>query len=291
MSTEVANIETGEIIPITSEAERLEVAAIRSAVEYVDKLRNDVMIENIDYGVIPGTKKPSLYKAGAEKLAFAFQMVGTFETTSKDEDYFREWEYRSETKVWDQSSRRYEITGQTVKAVQGFYAYTVRCTVKSRITGRVMGECLGTCNSLERGRESAPANTILKMAQKRAYVGAVLNATFSSDRFTQDMEDFRFDEKSEPKQEVKPVVPSPQPAREPINIIARLEAGEKRLLADKVVTEADILDARLAYLRDKKGNKSTTPLEFDESSEESCWRYFEGFVAASYREANHVHSA
>ena len=50
---------------------------------------------------------------------------------------------------------------------------------------------MGSCDSTERGREVAPANTILKMAQKRAHVGTTLNATFTSDRFTADVEDYR----------------------------------------------------------------------------------------------------
>jgi len=36
----------------------------------------DVMIEGVDYGTIPGTPKPTLYKPGSEKLLSMFHMAG-----------------------------------------------------------------------------------------------------------------------------------------------------------------------------------------------------------------------
>jgi hypothetical protein len=54
-------------------------------------------------------------------------------------------------------------------------------------------EGVGSCNNMERKFKSqdacSVANTILKMAKKRAFVDAVLSATRSSDLFTQDTED------------------------------------------------------------------------------------------------------
>ena len=121
------------------------------------------MIVNEDYGVIPGTgSKPSLLKPGAEKLANLFGLAIDYTRT----------EYSSDRE---------------------FVEFAYRCTLTSRKTGCVVATCEAFCNSEEkRSWGDAPMkfkNTIAKMAQKRALVGAVLHATRASGMFTQDVED------------------------------------------------------------------------------------------------------
>jgi hypothetical protein len=212
-----------------------------------------ILKPELDYGTIPGTPKPTLYKAGAEKLRFVYGLGVEFEPIER-----------------------------TVDLKTPFVDYTYRCIIKSK-QGQILSQCEGNCNSLETkfgyvwltmneipdgtdvsklksktsgrkllefefaiekketgGQYGKPAeywqkwqdaidkeiakpvwkksragkdlrafeldetvtlyrvlnpdvvglkNTIMKMAQKRAFVGAILIATGASEYFTQDIED------------------------------------------------------------------------------------------------------
>lgn len=115
-----------------------------------------------DYGIIPGTDKPTLLKPGAEKI---LMMMGL----------------RSEFEIAD-STRDFE---------KGFFQYQVRC--KLFRGDMLITEGLGACNTRERKYIKLDPytldNTILKMAKKRALVDAALLVASLSDVFTQDLED------------------------------------------------------------------------------------------------------
>lgn len=179
-----------------------------------------VMVEDEDYGVIPGTQKPTLLKPGAEKLCEIYGLAQHIEVTTRIEN----WE-------------------------QGFFHYEVKATLTSKRTGGLVSEGIGSCNTKEAryrwrnaqrvcpqcgqetiikgkdeygggwlcwkskggcgakfadGAESIEnqvqgrvenddpytlVNTVLKLAKKRALVDATLSATRSSALFTQDVED------------------------------------------------------------------------------------------------------
>lgn len=173
--------------------------------EYEEFLNNyddfvDRMLKNgTDYGVIPGVEKPSLLKPGAEKLEKLFFLRHKKECILKE-----------------------------VRPDGSFIRYTYRTAVFNK-NGQLVATCEGTCNSHEKkyrwqtvfenmatpdqkengrleerqGRGGKKykvyvvekkdfydtENTIMKMAQKRSYVGAILEATNSSSRFTADAED------------------------------------------------------------------------------------------------------
>lgn len=135
-----------------------------------------------DYGIIPGCKKPSLWKPGAEKLRTLFNLSVTQEL----------------------QERVLDIEGN-------FALYSYKSTVLKN--GVVLAECEGTCNSQEKKyREKAEwnydattgknveskvpvpvcdiLNTLQKMSQKRAFVGAILIAVGASDYFNQDFDDW-----------------------------------------------------------------------------------------------------
>lgn len=124
-----------------------------------------------DFGVIPGTKKPSLFKAGAEKIATNYGLCQHYELVSKVE--------RTE--------------GKDV-----FFYYLVRCDLVKIIDGKeyVIVSAYGSGNTNEKrnGFNAAwdAANGTLKMAQKRALVGAVIALCSGSGMFSQDMEDEAF---------------------------------------------------------------------------------------------------
>lgn len=161
-----------------------------------------------DYGTIPGTTKPTLFKPGAEKVIKIFGFADT-----------------------------YEVVEQQVDWGKPFFHYLIKCTLRSIKTGNIVSEGMGSCNSMEdrfrwrwlwpnelsaehqdeAGKPLATlkqkkvfskkhdrwyvqyrvendnihtlVNTILKMAEKRALLGVTLHACRLSDLFTQDTED------------------------------------------------------------------------------------------------------
>lgn len=123
-----------------------------------------------DFGVIPGTKQPSLFKAGAQKIANAFGLLQHFTVESSIED--------AQTPVFF-----YRVRCDLVKIAQDGTEYVFT-------TGH------GSANTMERrnGRNSPwdSANATLKMAEKRALTAAVLSVSGLSDMFTQDMENEDF---------------------------------------------------------------------------------------------------
>lgn len=131
-------------------------------VEQVKAMQRSVLVQGTDYMTIPGTGKPSLLKPGAERLMQVFGLGHRME--------------------------QLDIQYQDGKAV----GVTYRCTVtKMMMDGRelTVSSCDGHASSEEPKWRKAPWNTIIKMAQKRALVGATLTATATSGLFTQDMED------------------------------------------------------------------------------------------------------
>ncbi|EAX47539.1 hypothetical protein TcarDRAFT_1274 [Thermosinus carboxydivorans Nor1] len=130
-----------------------------------------------DFGVIPGTgSKPTLLKPGAEKILMLMGLTSEYEVVEKVQDYDT-----------------------------GFFAFTVKCTILRQ--GLKITEGVGHANTREKrytsGRQQDPytlANTVLKMAKKRAQIDAVLTVASLSEIFTQDLEDMDF-EQEKPRQE------------------------------------------------------------------------------------------
>ncbi len=115
-----------------------------------------------DFGVIPGTKKPTMLKPGAEKLIMLMGMTSEFSVVDQTRDF-----------------------------ENGFFQYQIKCVLKSG--GVTITEGLGSCNTKERKYllqdPYTMDNTVLKMAKKRALIDAALMVGALSDVFTQDIED------------------------------------------------------------------------------------------------------
>jgi hypothetical protein len=90
-------------------------------VEQLQEFIGAVMVPGVDYGTIPGTPKPTLFKPGAEKLCEIYGLASLFEVVNRIED-------------WD----------------EGFFHYETKCRLVSQRTGVVVAEGLGSCNSRER---------------------------------------------------------------------------------------------------------------------------------------------
>jgi hypothetical protein len=191
-------------------------------VEYVQKL----MVEGRDFGKIPGSDKPTLLKPGAEKLRTFFGFRIPVELVDKTEDWdkgFFNYIYRcnafegdsliasceasansKETKYRYRNIMEWEATDDDKKNA-------VKVVTKQKKSGNGSFKIY----KLENTEPFDLVNTLQKMAQKRAIVGAVLLAANASEFFTQDIEDLEFvdAEFEEVKPAQKPVVTQPvQPA-------------------------------------------------------------------------------
>lgn len=166
-------------------------------VHRIQEVMKALMKDGVHFGTIPGTPKPTLYKPGAELLLMTFRIAAT---PANIEDLSTPDEVR--------------------------YRVTMRGT--NQMTGEVIGEMVGECSSSEEKyrwrkpvcqeefNEADPmqrrqkwqradggakkigqirtspadvANTVLKMAVKRAFVALALSSLGASDIFSQDLED------------------------------------------------------------------------------------------------------
>lgn len=164
----------------------------------VKEAMQKVMTRDVDFGRIGGGEKDSLLQPGAQKLCMVFRLAPLFE-----------------------SKEIIEGNHLTIKAT---------CTIKHSPTGMILGSGEGLCTTKEkkyaRRKENGRIvdnlnlpdlyNTVLKMANKRALVAAVLNVTAAGDIFTQDMveEPLVVEDKDEPQKVDAVVKDTPQPEAE-----------------------------------------------------------------------------
>lgn len=153
-----------------TEASRAIVEARRMNYEIIAPTGQTATLKrDVDFGVIPKTKKPSLYKSGAEKICFAYGLMQRYHIESKIEE----------------------------TTPEPFFFYTVRCDlVKINLQNGqeyVFTSGYGSANTKEKrnGFNGAydAANSALKMAAKRALTAAAISVCGGSDLFTMDIED------------------------------------------------------------------------------------------------------
>ena len=214
--------EITELVHVTKEqgavAHALTAQQVIEQVEHIQKIMKGVMREGEHYGVIPGTKKPTLYKPGAEKLCLTFRLRPEYTIDERDlPDGHREC--KTICDLYD------IVTGNKIgsgvgscSTMESKYRYRKeervcpRCGMTTIIKGKddygggwVCWKKQGGCGANFKdgdpaiegqvvGRIENPDiadtyNTILKMSKKRAHVDATLTATAASDIFTQDTED------------------------------------------------------------------------------------------------------
>ena len=177
-------------------------------VQLIQQVMKAIMKKDKHYGTIPGCgDKPTLLKPGAEKLAMTFRLAPKYEIQERDLNHGHR-EYRVEC------SLHHIVTGAFVgmglgagSTMEGKYRFRQEVVPDASVTKEYWetrdSDLLGGPNRkpqkrdgkwvvVERVDHDNPAdyyNTVLKMAQKRALVAAVLTATGASDIFTQDLED------------------------------------------------------------------------------------------------------
>lgn len=173
----------------------LTAADIRAQVNLVKDVMIEVMKEGTHYGTIPGTKTPSLYKPGAEKLMATFRLAADPEVEQLGEG--GEIHYRVKVNIRSSSGVFLGAGIGECSSQEDKYAWRAAvCDEEWEVTPenrrRVkFSKYQGKVEQRKQIRTS-PAdvgNTILKMAKKRGLIDAVLTITAASDIFTQDIED------------------------------------------------------------------------------------------------------
>lgn len=257
---------------------------------------------NVDYGVTPGTSdKPSLKKPGAEKMASFFGLAPTFDDVATVEDWTGEqhggepfFYYRQKCKLW-RGERLIASADGSCNSWEKKYRYRNServcpncekptifksknnpewyCWAKKGGCGatfklddpRIVNQEVGQVKNPDVAEQT---NTILKMAQKRALVAAVLIATNASDYFTQDLDDFVTTEIIDAT--AKPISDKPSSNPEPIDD----DAWKKWELLCK---RAD--DVKVEH---PNPNRETTL----KSDLRKAWKELEGFVKDAEDQAN-----
>ena len=154
--------------------------------------------EGKDYGTIPGTSKPTLYKSGAEKIIMLGKLRSTFEILDETKDWeneFFQFEIRWDLWVGDniiaqgvglcsskEDKYRYRWVNEN-RLPNNISKDNLPCRVKSGKYGEYKQY------RVENEDICSIANTILKMAKKRAEIDAALLVGSLSELFTQDVED------------------------------------------------------------------------------------------------------
>ena len=219
---------------------QLPVEEVKAQVESIQKLMGSLMHNGEHYGRIPGCgDKPTLLKAGAEKLGFMFRLAPDFIITGKElPNGHREYEVvcrltHIDTKNFVgtgvglastmESKYRYRNKGKEVNTGKpvpkeywdkgkdqkylGGNGYQAR-----KIEGQWMIVRVDDNAKVENPDIADVYNTVLKMAKKRAHVDAIITVTAASDIFTQDAEDMvpeearlyqRTSRKTKPEQEAR----------------------------------------------------------------------------------------
>jgi len=178
------------------------------------------MVKDKHYGVIPGCgDKPSLYKEGAEKLAFMFRLAPSFTIDERQlERGHREYRVTCTMRQIGTNIFLGEGVG-SASSMEGKWRFRTgpqKLTDKpvpreywdtKRDNPTAAQALIGKGNSAKKGPDGNwyiaegggekvehdnPAdlyNTVLKMAKKRAHIDAILTCTAASDCFSQDLED------------------------------------------------------------------------------------------------------
>ncbi len=242
-----------ELMVIEVQDDFLPALSLEQAIErhtQVKELVSSLMIDGVDYGQIPGTQKPSLWKPGAEKLTTFFGLRVLF----IDEKVIEQWDdddplfyYRRKCQLWkgnvliaeasgSANSRedRYRWRWVSAEAVpdgditnlktkggkkgmfewqfearqtdgqygkpEEYYEEIDKKIANNQVDRFVKVQHWNKQEAIYMEWEEilyrvpneeifSLVNTILKMADKRAFVGATLIACNASDYFTQDIED------------------------------------------------------------------------------------------------------
>ncbi len=126
----------------------------------INECINQIFVEGVHYGSVPGVKKKFIFKAGCEVILSMMGLVARTEVIDKIEDY-----------------------------TNGVFSYTCKSWLIDN-TGSVRAEGYGVCNSKENKYVKMNPyniqNVLIKLSRKRSICDATLSVASLSNKFSQD---------------------------------------------------------------------------------------------------------
>jgi hypothetical protein len=184
--------------------------------EFIEKV-NAIMVDGKDYHIIQNKK--SMAKGGAEKIASIFNWQAAFKKDTESLEMFGD-------------------------AVKGTVAFICTLTKDESFIGEGRGAAMLSKNA-------GDPNKTIKMAQKSAFIDAVLRASGLSDFFTQDLEDMNLPPQQPERRTYNPQrqVYKPQQSQRPtidakeviIRQLSQLGYDPKRLMESRESAETAIM--------------------------------------------------
>lgn len=215
---------------------------IRAQVNLIQEVMQAVMKKDTHYGTIPGCKKPSLWKPGAEVLFATFRI--SVDPIVEDLSSLEEARFRVTARAHNHGMPLGSAVGEASSDEEKYKWRQMVCQEEydatpedRRRTKWKDGRTGPYCVQQIRTEVADHRNTILKMAAKRACVALALQVTAASDIFTQDIEDVPTElqdaaingdaadqpaplpaeiKRKEPVQTATPQVQQPAPAPRPV---------------------------------------------------------------------------
>lgn len=169
-------------------------AQLLSRLAVIQDVMRRVMQDGADYGVIPGTQKPTLYKPGAEKLCVTFRLAPTDPVIELIPELTGDIRYRVRVPIMSADGSVVAVGVGECSTGEEKYRWRRPVHVNEFTNApedqkRDKYQRDGSVWSQVRVNPADVANTVLKMAHKRAYVHGVIMATAAGAIFTQDIED------------------------------------------------------------------------------------------------------
>lgn len=276
---------------------------IRAQVNLIQEVMRAVMKENTHYGIIPGCKKPSLWKPGAEVLFATFRISvdpAVEDLSTEDEARFRVIARATSNSGQPLGSALGEASSDEEK----YKWREIVCAEEWNATPEDRRR-----TKWRRGKTSAYSvqqirtdvadvrNTVLKMAAKRATVALALQVTAASDIFTQDIEDVPEESRETVAEEAAPLPteikkkepaptptptptpaqpqapkPTPKPTQAPASTVVRFisEAQARRFYAIRKGTGWSDEETK-NYLRETFGTEDDRQIPANRYEEACKW--------------------
>lgn len=270
---------------------RLTAADMKADLNLILQVMSAVMEPNKDYGLITGCgPKPTLLKPGAEKLTVVFRLAPEPMT----EDLSGPDEIRYRIKIVLTHFPTGNVVGYGVgEASSNEEKYKWRKVVSSaewdatpEDRRRLKFYADGSAKQI-RTNPSDVANTVLKMAKKRALVDGALTATAASSVFSQDLEDLSDEMRqavAEADQGVMPPVATPK-AKEATPAAAQATGGPAPAPVNAAPANgAPKLDkSKMRRMQSKIAGGTCRACK--NVIDKGAWIYFDGDSKGAYHEA------
>lgn len=265
---------------------------VKHQVNLIQQIMREEMKDGEHYGTIPGCPKPSLWKAGAEKLCLTFRMAPRLKVKRLDlpnghreitvttefhhinsEQFLGEgvgscstmeskYRYREGKRKCPKCGKEAIIKGKAE------YGGGWICFAKKDGCGAKFLDTDKTITDQKSGKEENPDiadvyNTVLKIAKKRSMVDGILTITAASDIFSQDLEDL--------PPEMLPQEAKPKPADKPSGAGKTINEDQQKLLFARITKSGIDKDEVKLYIKTTFQKEHTKDLTVEELTKVLAW--------------------